>query len=43
MIYQGLDDEELKFLNNVATQQAYNHSELLKQERQEINVFRVLL
>lgn len=41
MVYKGLDEEELKFLNTVAHQQANREMELLKQERDEINTFRV--
>lgn len=41
MIYKGLDEEEAGFLNMITYQQSSRESQLLQQEREEINAFKV--
>lgn len=41
MIYKGLDDDESKFLNMVVQQQAQQQAEKLRQEKDEILLFRI--
>ncbi|XP_019856664.1 PREDICTED: protein FAM192A-like isoform X2 [Amphimedon queenslandica] len=40
MIYKGLDEEEAGFLNMITYQQSSRESQLLQQEREEINAFK---
>ncbi len=41
MIYKGLDDDESRFLNFVADQQAEHDAVKKKEEMQELSEFRV--
>ena len=41
MIYKGLDDEEAGFLNLITYQQTSKESQLIQQEKEEIQAFKV--
>ena len=41
MIYKGLDDEEAGFLNLITYQQTSRESQLIQQEKEEIQAFKV--
>ena len=41
MIYKGLDEEEAGFLNLITYQQTSRESQLIQQEKEEIQAFKV--